>query len=195
MDPILGLVAADLVHNLRALLDNLIWIIASDALKRSKGLSFPLFETSTAFNEFSKTVLKGRMPQRQIAALKRHQPYKRRPEDPENDRLRLLHKMWNADKHHAPIGVLGWAVAAAAAARGDSPPEPPWGFYVGPLRKNNEVGWVSAEGAKRDLHPRVMLDVGFQTRRPTMSVPRHVLIKAYDIIANEVLPDFRQFLE
>jgi hypothetical protein len=111
----------------------------------------------------------------------------------ENDRLCLLHKMWNADKHHAPMGVMLWAVAAVVAAYGDHPHASDFGFRVGPLGKNQEVGWVSAAGAQLDLNPHVSMDIGFQTRRPSMTVPRHALVKMYDIVANEVLPDFRQF--
>lgn len=194
--PDLGFIAADFVHNLRALLDNIVWEIAPSHLKGNKNLAFPLCETRTAFDEINKSAFERRMPGKKVAALRRHQPYKRRPEDVRNDRLRLLHQMWNADKHHAPFGVIGnWAIAASAASYGDIPADPPFGFYVGPLRKNNEVGWVSPEGANRNYHPRVVLDIGFQTRRPTLTIPRHALLKMYDIVANEVLPDFGQFFK
>jgi hypothetical protein len=189
--PIFGLIAADFIHNLRALLDNLIWSVASAALKRNKNLVFPLVENRASFDKFAKTVLAD-MPSECIDALERHQPYNRRP-DVKNDRLCILHKMWNADKHHAPMGVMGWAIMAAAAGYGDHPLASDFGFRVGPLGKDQEVGWVSAEGAKHNLHPRVRLDIGFKTRRPTMSVPRHALVKMHDIVANEVLPDFGQF--
>jgi len=191
--PIFGLIAADFVHDLRALLDNLIWAIAPSGLKRSKDLAFPLVKDRAAFDKFAKAVFDGLMPSDCVDALERHQPYHRRP-DVEKDRLCMLHKMWNADKHHAPMGVMGWAVmATAAATRDDLPLESLFGFWHGPLRKNQEVGWVSADGAKYDLHPNVHLDIGFKTRRPTMDVPRHALRKMYDIVPDEVLPDFRQF--
>jgi hypothetical protein len=193
--PVLGLIAADFVHNLRSLLDNLMWELSPSSLRGNKSLAFPLCETRLAFRKFSKTILNGKLPARTVAALKGHQPYKRTPDDVGKDRLRLLHQMWNADKHHAPIAVMGgWPVAMGGAARGDRPEEPPFGFTVGPLGKRNEVGWMSAEGAERYTNPRVVLDIGFQTRRPTLAVPRHALIKMYDIVSKEVLPDFREFL-
>ena len=192
--PILGLIAADFVHNLRALLDNLIWTLAPDALRGSQKLAFPLFLTPTSFDRFTTTVLKGKLPLERVDALERHQPYNRRPDDVENDRLRILHKMWNADKHHAPTGVIYWAQAATAAAYGDRIKASDFGFQVGPLRRDRVVGWVSAEGTERDLHPRVSLVVAFKTRRPTLTVPRHALMKMYDIVATAVLPDLRQFL-
>jgi hypothetical protein len=133
------------------------------------------------------------MPRQFIDTLERHQPYNRRPDDIANDRLLLLHKMWNADKHHAPFGVMGWAVAAGAAAFGEPISPRDFGFRVGPLGKGGEVGWVSAQGAKRELRPRVTLDIGFQTRRPTLAVPRHAFVKMYEIVAKEVLPDLRPF--
>jgi hypothetical protein len=190
--PIFGLIAADFVHDLRALLDNLIWGIAPAKLKRNWNLAFPICLDRSTFDEFAKAVCDGLMPAERVDALERHQPYHRRA-DVDNDRLCILHKMWNADKHHAPMGVMGWAIMAAAATYGDVPLVGAFGFRVGPLGKDQEVGWVSAKGAEYDLHPRVTLDIGFKTRRPTMDVPRHALVKMHDIVANEVLPDFRPF--
>jgi hypothetical protein len=193
--PRFGLIASDFIHNLRALLDNLIWATVPASLKGDSRLTFPTCVDSDTFNEFAETVVGRRMPRAFIETLERHQPYNRRPEDVANDRLILLHKMWNADKHHAPFGVMGWALAASAASFGDPPIGPlDFGFRVGPLGKGGEVGWVSARGAKRDIKPRVALDVGFQTRRPTLAVPRHAFFKMYEIVAKEVLPDIRPFL-
>ena len=194
--PRFGLIAADFIHNLRALLDNLIWAAVPSAVRDSSKLTFPSCSNRQSFDKFAERVLGDHTAKRLIETLERHQPYNRRPEDIANDRLILLHKMWNADKHHAPLGVLGWAIAASSAGRGDVVLlRPPFGFRVGPLGKNGEVGWVTADGAKHYTHPRVHLDIGFQTRRPTLTVPRHAFVKMYEIVAKEVLPDIRPYLK
>lgn len=191
--PRFGLIASDFIHNLRALLDNLVWAAVPSSLKGSTNLMFPTMTDPEAFDEFARAVFGRRASRAFVQALERHQPYNRRPDDVANDRLLLLHKMWNADKHHAPFGVMGWAVMGGAAAFGDPLGPQHFGFRVGPLGKGGEVGWVSAAGAKRGIRPRVVLDLGFKTRRPTLAVPRHAFVKMYDIVAKEVLPDLRPF--
>jgi hypothetical protein len=128
-----------------------------------------------------------------IEALERHQPYNRTPGAVNRDRLVLLHKMWNADKHHAPMGVGYWAVAATAAAYGDQPLASDFTAHFGPFRKGQIVARVTAQGAQYDLHPHIALDIGFKTRRPNLAVARYSLSKMYDIVAKEVMPDFRPF--
>src|SRR3989442_8079946 len=69
--PILGLIAADFVHDLRALLDNLIWAIAPSSLKRNWNLAFPICEDRPAFDKFAEAVLDGLMPSERVDALER----------------------------------------------------------------------------------------------------------------------------
>jgi hypothetical protein len=191
IDPEFGLIAADFVNNLCALLDNLVWEIAPASLKRSKCMAFPVCASPERFQNFTKSCLKGLDPD-VIAILERHQPYNRRPGEVQRDRLLILRNMWIADKHHAPMGVVSWAIAASMAAYGDLPE-----FYMnfGPFREGQIIGWAGMdEGFQGDRKPRIALDIGFKTRRPSMNVPRHALTKMYDIVSNEVVPDLRLFL-
>lgn len=190
LDPDFGLIAADFVNNLCALLDNVVWELAPAVLKRSKCLAFPVCASRERFQRFAQTCLKGLDP-RVIAVLERHQPYTRRPEEVQHDRLLILRNMWVADKHHAPMGVTSWAIAASMAAYGDFPE-----FFMrfGPFREGQVIGWAGLDGdVQGGPKPRIALDIGFKTRRPSMNVPRHALAKMYDIVSNEVLPDLRPF--
>ena len=196
LEPVFGLIAADFVHNLRSLLDNLIWAIAPASLKGHKRLGFPICTNRKTFREFSKTVFQRSMPRGFVAALELHQPYKRQPNEVSLDRLLILHKMWTADKHHAPMGVMGWAVAVTGSVHyTDGVPQPVFGLNLGPLGKNYEVGWITGEGAEQHAYPRVVLDIGFKTRRPTLLVPRHAFNRMFEIVAKEVLPDLRPFIK
>jgi hypothetical protein len=70
-------------------------------------------------------------------------------------------------------------------------------FYMnfGPFREGQVIGWAGIdEGSQGDRKPRIALDIGFRTRRPSMNVPRHALSKMYEIVSTEVLPDLRPFL-
>lgn len=191
--PIFGLIAADFVNNLRALLDNLVWVVASSNAKRRR-LAFPLVTTARMdFDKLTKTSFAG-MRSDVVEAIERHQPYNRTEIPVNRDRLVLLHKMWNADKHHAPMGVGYWAVAATATAYGDNPLASDFTAHFGPFRKGQAVARVTSQGAEYDLHPHISLDIGFKTRRPNLAIARYTLRKMYEIVAKDVLPDFRQFL-
>lgn len=195
--PVFGLVAAEFVHNLRALLDNLAWAVARPAsLRENRRYHFPLYDESAKFRKFKKEVLKG-MPRDRVDAYERHQPYKRSPQKSADDALFVLDKLWIADKHYAPFAVIGWPKLAVGGVSysDDIPGEPPFYFNPRPLGKNGEVGWISATSAETKMYPRIALDVGFQTRDPQIAVSRFRLRQMYDIVAKEVLPDFRPFLK
>lgn len=194
--PIFGLVAAEAIHNLRAMLDNLAWAIAKPvSIRENRRYHFPLYEKSAQFRKFKKEVLKG-MPRDRVDAYKRHQPYKRSPSKPADDDLVLLDKLWIADKHYAPFAVTGWPqlMVGSLGYGDDIPSEPPFYFNPGPLGKNGEVGWVSTASAERNVNPRISLDIGFQARDAQIAISRYRLRKIYNIVAKEVLPDFRSFL-
>jgi hypothetical protein len=191
IDPNFGLIAADFINNLCALLDNLVWEIAPAFLKRSKCLAFPVCASPERFQRFAPSCLKGMDP-KVIGILERHQPYIRRPGEVQLDRLLILRNMWVADKHHAPMGVVSWAIAASMAAYGDLPE-----FFMnfGPFREGQVIGWAGiGQGFEGDRKPRIALDIGFKTRRPSMNVPRHAFTKMYEIVSKEILPDLRPFL-
>lgn len=105
----LSIVAGDCIHNLRTILDNIIWQLG-DLNGLPKGrldkIGFPLRMSP---DEFSKELesLKG-LPQSVIdliESLQPYQPYNGR-DDPKLHPLYILNRLWNEDKHRSPVLVI-----------------------------------------------------------------------------------------
>ena len=105
----LSIVAGDCIHNLRCILDNIVWQLGDLAglPKRRLGkIVFPLRINPEEFNE-SLELLAG-LPKGTIdliESLQPYQPYQGRS-DPSAHPLRILDRLWNEDKHRTPILVV-----------------------------------------------------------------------------------------
>ncbi len=99
----LGLMAGDVVHNLRSALDHLVFGLASrrPSFTRSdwNDASFPISDSYRSFMTHSAI---RHLALEEIAVVKRYQPFEGR----DNKRLIDLHSLWNADKHRVIQSVL-----------------------------------------------------------------------------------------
>lgn len=124
-----GLALGDVLHQLRATLDHLLYAIAIGhrplTRKEEWNLHFPIFKDATDFNA-DKRVCKlwdGSMNYWQsviggaaFTAVKLTQPYERYKADPTSDPLWHLHKLDNIDKHRT-ILVLDNRASVSGTAR------------------------------------------------------------------------------
>ena len=101
----LSLIAGDCIHNLRSILDNLIWQLGSlSGCSKTKlgDLAFPTRDFDAWKKKFNC------LPQSAIdliGSLQPDQPYKGR-NDPDSHPLRILNRLWNDDKHRVPALML-----------------------------------------------------------------------------------------
>jgi hypothetical protein len=190
--PIIGLLASDFVHNLASLLDNVVWRFAPPSERKRRDLHF--FQCSS-LPEFQKQIRPklARFDQAFIATIERHQPY-HRDEGFRNDRLVLLRQLWNDDKHHVPVIVGAAAVASVQIIHDPNPPA--WlELFYGPFDPGKVIGRIGIKASPQDRdNPRFVFGVALETARPRIRVPSYTLGKMYDIVANEVLPDFAKLV-
>lgn len=105
----LSLIAGDCIHNLRSILDNLIWQLGSaSGCSKTKldDLAFPAYKASTAFDAWKEKF--HCLPQSAIdliGSLQPYQSYKGR-NDPDLHPLWILNRLWNDDKHRTPTLML-----------------------------------------------------------------------------------------
>jgi hypothetical protein len=117
VDPNLGTIVGDIIHNLRSALDNLAWSVVqlgSDPRpKNPRRVEFPMYNSVEEFQADKD----GRIPgirdlDRQI--LERHQPYHNG--DPFQHPFRELDTLWNEDKHRVVVPVIGLALGSEVGA-------------------------------------------------------------------------------
>ena len=103
----LGVIAGDCIHNLRAILDNIVWSLGqayppTDSTARVDKLYFPIYKSEKAFQDgLNKPELKAikNFPSVGQALIEKMQPYN---SSRQAHLLSVLHDLWNADKHRSP---------------------------------------------------------------------------------------------
>lgn len=109
----LSLIAGDIVHNLRASLDLLVWqLVEANGKTPTKSDGFPINESAKAFETGGVAKVKGRISKDAVKVLRAVKPYKGG-----NDALWRLHHLDIADKHRVLLLV-------GSAFRSVSPPVP-----------------------------------------------------------------------
>jgi hypothetical protein len=107
--PALGSMAGDVIHNLRACLDNVVWEVAP-AAARSDWIAFPIRSTEPRFNRAAAHRLEG-LPLRVIDAIRSVQPFVAEEDgglaDGGGQLLELLEDFSNDDKHRVPTVAIG----------------------------------------------------------------------------------------
>jgi hypothetical protein len=99
----LGIIAGDVLHNLRSALDHLVWQLATIGKGPGERNQFPIFDTPKQFKEKRAQYLKGVLPKHRTM-IEGHQPYKG---GPTGRALTVLAKLNDIDKHrvvHAGVG-------------------------------------------------------------------------------------------
>lgn len=110
----LGLLAGEVVHQLRATLDNLVWSLgqiypSTNSRAKNEKLAFPVAESELKLN---KTLAEANylgiqnFPKAAQAAIVDAQSFRRVVDGPD---LEVLHRLWNTDKHKVPSIFLAHA--------------------------------------------------------------------------------------
>lgn len=186
----LSFLAGDFVHNARASLDNIVWALAPRAVRNRK-VSFPIFNNPGGFKSEALPMLKG-MKTEIIEAIEWCQPYHGDKNIVSAARLRDLHNLWISDKHRAPY--VGGCVVDAASYFTFTGPEPHVRLgYL--LAEDKPIAWVPFHPSLQDnFKPTFLFNVAFVGSTQRRAVPWYGLVKAYEIITNEVVPAIRRAL-
>lgn len=109
----IGLVAGDVIHNLRSALDHLAWqLVLANGQTPSVSTCFPIFDSAERFQTMDARKVRG-MSQSAIDAIGATKPYKDGA-----DALWCLHKLDIADKHHALLTAIISVVEASLTSFG-----------------------------------------------------------------------------
>lgn len=108
----LSVIAGDCIHNLRSILDNLIWslgkiYVSTDRKANPDMLAFPVFKTKEEYIRKIDTpnlIAIKQFPQLAQDLIESLQTYN---ETLPAHRISVLHALWNADKHRSPNVVGG----------------------------------------------------------------------------------------
>jgi len=94
-----SVVVGEIVHNLRASLDYLVYALArADSGRTQHGTQFPIADTAQLFTARRNTFLKG-VSEENVAVIRKYQPYSG------CDWTRTLRELSNTDKHRDLVGV------------------------------------------------------------------------------------------
>jgi hypothetical protein len=107
--------AGDVIHNLRATLDNLVWEVAPEAVRSdsrlARSIAFLIRRDQTKFDEAAKRPLGAGMPAQIMDAIRTCQVFVQPADgglDPADaNRIALLEDFWNDDKHRVPTAAFG----------------------------------------------------------------------------------------
>ncbi len=107
-----SLTVGEFIHNLRSLLDNLVYALArlkNDPPKVPKSIFFCITKNKASFSQYKSTCL-SQLPSNPALLIEMLQPFQRdgSPENgtPESDPLLFLQELNNSDKHRVPSVVL-----------------------------------------------------------------------------------------
>ena len=127
--------AADAIHNLRAVVDNLVWGLGQlYGADERLSLEFHKSSDSRSTKYLSKTK---RLPIEIQQWIVNQQPYNRPAGQPPSD-LHLLHQLWNRDKHRLPL-LMGSAVSGGKIDAGSSTIHELRLIGLGPLEDGDEI--------------------------------------------------------
>jgi len=109
---IFGLLVAEFIHNLRSLLDNLVFALARlklDPPEKPKNIFFPIIQNELKFSKNCSQCL-DQLPKEVASLIERLQPFQRNDPHvegkPDQDPLVLLQWLSNTDKHQIPTVAL-----------------------------------------------------------------------------------------
>jgi hypothetical protein len=185
----LSLLAADTVHNLRALLDNLVWA-AGVRYGANDLLAMPFYATRKQVNEYLRKKGATRLPEdiqswidsEQVYACNRHKA----------PLLHFLHRLWNYDKHRVPLLAIG-GTGLESTYKGnvifkhDEPIPRKHGDIVGHLTVSTD----GPPGLEMRFCPVLVFVPQVDGRHLT---PVDFLDDCHTYICNHVMPLFRQHL-
>jgi hypothetical protein len=192
--PAISFAVGDIVHNLRATLDNLVWGVGK-VFKVYDDLSLEFRHSKTDFLECYLPKI-NILPQPICDWIESVQPYHRR-----NKRKYdyVLHRLWNLGKHRTSIVVNAVAVTSTVGYSGEDLPFNEMTFYGSSSRKEKQqVATALVPWERRgDFKPEFTLFVAFDEGRPVglniVGDPQNIISYLRDIqsyIVTEVIPKF-----
>jgi hypothetical protein len=182
----------DAIHNLRAIIDNLVWALASSAgiAKKHRNLGLEFYETKDKFVEKYLYKIES-FPPNIISWIEHEQPYNR------PDELHILHcinRLWNEDKHRAPI-LMASAVPGVGLGENMKRFQ---SFGCGDALEDADVVAVATVSTTRDVkncNPQFVYDIALAKSSPAHDVPaRSFLRRTHQYIIDQVLPKFEPLL-
>jgi hypothetical protein len=190
----LSLLAGDAIHNLRSVIDNLIWNLGQISGESPKSeLAFPV---SLDENRFKEKILPRykRLPLDAQALIESLQPYNRK-DNPEGHLLYILNRLWNDDKHETPPIVAGVHSSTGIGARGRVI-----------IRSGKVSTGATDDGAEvmifsvpdrqsvNNLKPVFKVSVAFDKNGPARGVTAYkLLIDLHNFVRDEVVNKFAPF--
>jgi hypothetical protein len=110
-DPALGLIAGDLVHNLRSALDHIVYALAAlGDQKRGERTAFPIYDNEKAYLRHRSELLRG-VPDEQARVIDQLQPFRTG-----DDAIMKVARLDDRDKHRVITPLIGSAVAGRLKA-------------------------------------------------------------------------------
>jgi hypothetical protein len=195
--PTVRFAIGDVVHNLRATLDNLVWGIGQ-VFKANNNLGLEFHETRTCFLEcYAPKICK--LPEPIYNWIESIQPYHRR------HYIKLfytLHHLWNRDKHRTPVVAATAGHTGTLDYSGDRNPLRKMNFYPGGFKDQQQIADALVLWERRDdFKPEFIFLVAFDetgpvglniVKRPESIIPylRHV----HKYILTQVIPQFEPYL-
>lgn len=185
-----GLMAADVVHNLRAALDHIVFGLANLGMpverKYWPEITFPIEGNYRSFMAHSVVRF---LTLEQLTVLERYQPFS----GGDNKRLIDLHSLWNADKHRAiqpvlvalPHSGIKFSLNEDAGQIVDRGVVEKVAFDSNAMNQWLEMGWIeiSAPGPKPDVDvDSVTLEIALGERR----VPAKSLVEIETLVSTIV---------
>ena len=210
----LSFIAGDCIHNLRSILDNLIWQLGDlSGCSKTKlaNLSFPVCKADTAFDAWKKSY--NCLPQSAIDLIESLQPckpYKGR-NDPDSHPLWILNRLWNDDKHRTPILVVAFHAGTGISPSGSTktvqlpdgrlrrifeyrPPKPMKINAGGRCENGKEIVTIPFRAGETEpqFNIKVSFDIAFDESTPAKGQPATKCLRnLYDFVHNEVLTPFK----
>lgn len=180
----IGTIVGDIVSNLRAALDHIIW---QAALRHRKGrrpdrkTSFPIYDDAALYVEKSRGSLRhiSRAARDVVESL---QPY-HRPDWPETYLLHVLNELVRVDKHQTIMPVIG--AARIETNRGEI-------IRLPTLDDGDRVTFSVPKPLNHDLEIRVLTSIGVVVDGVPLGSP--YFLQIHDFVRDEVLPRFAPFV-
>ncbi|MCH8825044.1 MAG: hypothetical protein IH984_16235 [Planctomycetes bacterium] len=183
--------AGDVIHNLRAVVDNLLWG-AGQKFGAHVSLSFQFTPTRAEFMKYRRRTKLKRLPKPIRHWVMREQSCFRPAEEP--TLLRMINHLWSGDKHRSPMLIGGVVSDFHARFKGIRH----GGFEYGPtlgLKDGDKIANILIHPDDIiKFQPNFTMDVAFdQDKCPTHSSATLFLRHVHKHILEEIFPIFEPF--
>lgn len=192
---ILGIIAGDCIHNLRATLDNMIWSLGkiyptTNPKAKPDKLAFPICKTKEKYLEKINTrdfMAIQDFPQAAQDLIERLQPYHTTWSA---YIISILHELWNADKHKTPELMAGAGGGVTQTYNLQQPASLSAGMYI---RDGQQFGYgtIPETGIPQDAKVELLnIDLLFQENGPASGQTARWLLSHFIKVVHETICEF-----